>query len=122
MVSVLLPIIIACGGSDTVIQPKNTSVALSISENQRKKKALDHFVNGTVLEAQNNYNAAVSEFEKALQYDTTAGIYYSLSKNYFLTNKLIQSLNSIKKAVELDSTKIEYYDLMVDVYSAARNT
>lgn len=121
MLSILLPIIIACGGSDSVVKPKTTSITSSISESQRKKKALDHFVNGTVFEAQNNYNAAVSEFEKALQYDTTAGIYYSLSKNYFLTNKLIQSLNSIKKAVELDSTKLEYYDLMVDVYSAARN-
>ncbi|MBS4035469.1 MAG: tetratricopeptide repeat protein [Ignavibacterium sp.] len=93
----------------------------SFEESILKKRALDHFVNGTVFEAQNNYHAAVIEFEKALQYDTTAGIYYSLSKNYLFTNRLIQSLSIIKKAVELDSSILDYYDLMADVYSAARN-
>lgn len=111
----------ACGGSDESIKHNNTTASSIMDESLRKKKALDHFVNGSVLEAQNNFNAAVTEFEKALDYDTTAGIYYSLSKNYLFTNKLIQSLSSIKKAVELDSSKLEYYELMSDIYSAAKN-
>lgn len=110
-----------CGGSDQLYKSESQKSAGSIDENIRKKRALDHFVNGTVYESQNNFNAAVIEFEKALQYDTTAGIYFSLSKNYLFTNRLIQSLNSIKKAVELDSSTLDYYDLMADVYSAARN-
>lgn len=111
----------ACGGSDESIKDNNTTDSAVMDESLRKKKALDHFVNGSVLEAQSNFNAAVTEFEKALNYDTTAGIYYSLSKNYLFTNKLIQSLSSIKKAVELDSSKLEYYELMSDIYSAAKN-
>lgn len=111
----------ACGGSDESIKDNNATDSAVMDESLRKKKALDHFVNGSVLEAQSNFNAAVTEFEKALNYDTTAGIYYSLSKNYLFTNKLIQSLSSIKKAVELDSSKLEYYELMSDIYSAAKN-
>lgn len=110
-----------CGGSDKTIEDDKTPVPSSLGESIRKKKALDHFVNGSVLEAKNDYNAAVLEFENALSYDTTAGIYYSLSRNYLYTNKLIQSLSSIKKAVELDSSKVEYYELMSDVYSTAKN-
>jgi tetratricopeptide (TPR) repeat protein len=110
-----------CGTRDTLLKSENSLKKSILSDTQRKKRALDHFVNGTVYEAQNNYQDAVKEFEKALNYDTTAGIYYSLSKNYLFTNKLVPSLNSIKKAVEMDSTRLEYYELMSDVYSAARS-
>lgn len=111
----------ACTGSEQTIKKEDSSRESSLSDTQRKRKALDHFVNGSVFEAQNNFNAAVNEFEKALMYDTTAGIHYSLSKNYLFTNRLKQSLFNIKEAVRLDSTKVEYYELMADVYSAARN-
>lgn len=121
LTAILLFSLSACGGSDKAVKKERPSVVSSISENQRKKMALDHFVNGTVFEAQNNYSAAVNEFEKALQYDTTAGIHYSLSKNYLLTGKLIQSLSNIKQAVKLDSSRVEYYELMADIYSTARN-
>lgn len=117
----LLLSLAACGGTKTVIKSGTTSDVTSYSESQRKKKALDHFINGNIFEAQNNYTAAASEFENALQYDTTAGIYYSLSKNYFYSNRLILAISNIKNAVLLDSTKIEYFELMSDVYSAARN-
>lgn len=121
LTAILFIILSACSGSDNAVKKETPSVISSISENQRKKMALDHFVNGTIFEAQNNYSAAVNEFEKALQYDTTAGIHYSLSKNYLLTGKLIQSLSNIKQAVKLDSSRVEYYELMADVYSTARN-
>ncbi len=121
LLTYLLLFFTACSGSDATVGPKSITKTSAISESQRKNKAIDHFVNGTVFESQNNYAAAVTEFEKALQYDTSAGIYYSLAKNYLLTNRLIQSLSNIKKAVEIDSTKLDYYDLMADVYSAARN-
>lgn len=117
----LLQLITGCGGNKDIVKSQDAIDAENIHESIRKKKAIEHFVNGSVYEAQSNFNAAVNELEKALQYDSSAGIYYSLSKNYLFTNKLIQSLNSIKKAVKLDSTKIEYYDLMADVLSAARN-
>jgi tetratricopeptide (TPR) repeat protein len=121
LLSFLSALVTGCGGGNQVMKSESHKVEGSFEESILKKRALDHFLNGTVFEAQNNYNAAVIEFEKALQYDTTAGIYYSLSKNYLFTNRLIQSLSSIKKAVELDSSKLDYYDLMADVYSAARN-
>lgn len=121
LLSVLLLMLVACSGTDTVVKPKLTTENSAYSESQRKKKALDHFINGNILEAQNNYTAAAQEFEKALQYDTTAGMYYSLSKNYFYSNRLIQALSTIKNAVLLDSSKIEYYELMSDIYSSARN-
>lgn len=111
----------SCSSVEITVKKESPPNNDSFSDAQRKKKALDHFVNGSVFEAQNNYSAAVIEFEKALQYDTTAGIHYSLSKNYLLTNRLIQSLSNIKQAVKLDSSRVEYYELMADVYNSARN-
>lgn len=64
-----------CGTRDALLKSENSLKKSILSDTQRKKRALDHFVNGTVYEAQNNYQDAVKEFEKALNYDTTAGIY-----------------------------------------------
>ncbi len=118
---ILVSLLNACTGSEHSAKKEDITVSSSLSDSQRKRKALDHFVNGSVFEAQNNYSAAVNEFEKALMYDTTAGIHYSLAKNYLFTNRLKQSLFNIKEAVRLDSANVEYYELMADIYSAARN-
>lgn len=112
-------IISSCGSSELINSEKNSQLS-KLSKDERKKKALDHFVNGSVLESQDKYLAAIAEYESALRYDTSAGIYFSLAKNYFRVNRLILSLNSIKKAVELDSTKIDYLTLLADVYTNAR--
>ena len=78
---------------------------------------MDHFINGGIYETQGNYEAAVKEYEAALNYDTTAGMYYALAKNYVYLNKLPFALNNAKKAVQLDSAQVDYYDLLSDIYN-----
>ena len=78
---------------------------------------MEYFVNGGVFEAQGNYEAASKEYEKALKYDSTAGLYYTLAKSYLYQNKLSPALNYSQKAIMLDSSKIEYFDLLSDIYN-----
>lgn len=110
-------ILSSCSGTVEINEEKPEEEKSLLTKDQNKKKALEHFINGSVLESQGNYEAAVTQFEKALLYDTTAGLYYTLSKNYVLLNKLSSALNYSQKSVELDSTKIEYYDLLADIYN-----
>ena len=110
-------LLINCSGIDPITEDKTEKKIPVLTEDQNKKKALELFINGSVFESQGNYEAAVGQFEKALLYDTTAGLYYTLSKNYVFLNKLSPALNYAQKAVELDSTKIEYYDLLADIYN-----
>ena len=108
---------INCSGTSELTENKSEEKKPILTEEQSKKKALEFFINGSIFESQGNYEAAAVQYEKALLYDTTAGLYYTLAKNYVYLKKLSPALNYAQNAVELDSTKIEYYDLLADIYN-----
>src|SRR3989304_6157694 len=87
--------------------------------NNLKKEALEHFINGSIEESKGNYASAILEYQDALRLDPNAGIYYALAKNYHLINKIPLALQNAKKAVELDTLKIEYYNLLADIFTSA---
>jgi tetratricopeptide (TPR) repeat protein len=120
---IIIPIIllsaflINCSGSSPTIEEKIDDKKTVLTSEQMKKKAIEFFINGGVFESQGNYEAAVGQYEKALMYDSSAGLYYTLAKNYVYLNKLSPALINSQKALALDSTKIEYYDLLADIYN-----
>ncbi len=79
--------------------------------------AMDHFINGGVFETQGNYESAIKQYKLALQYDSTGGMFYTLAKNYLYLNRLSDALVNAKKALEMDSSQIDYYDLLSDIYN-----
>lgn len=120
---ILLSVIfINCSGSTAITNEKTDDIKSDLSADQKKKKALEYFINGGVFESQGNYESAVGQYEKALLYDSSAGLYYTLAKNYVYLNKLSSALNYSQKALLLDSTKTEYYDLLADIYNYGNKT
>lgn len=115
-------IFLNCSGSNSVTEEKVDDKKSILTTEQQKKKALEFFINGGVFESQGNYESAAAQYEKALLYDSSAGLYYTLAKNYVFLNKLSQALNYSQKALALDSTKIEYYDLLADIYNYGNKT
>ncbi len=114
--------LINCSGSAPITEEKTDDNKPTLTVDQQKQKALEFFINGGVFESQGNYESAVGQYEKALLYDSSAGLYYTLAKNYVYLNKLVPALNYSQKALKLDSTKIEYYDLLADIYSYGNKT
>jgi tetratricopeptide (TPR) repeat protein len=114
--------LINCSGSSPVIEKKTDDNKPILTSDQQKKKAMEFFINGGVFESQGNYESAVLQYEKALMYDSSAGLYYTIAKNYVYLNKLSLALNYSQKALELDSTKLEYYDLLADIYNYGNQT
>lgn len=123
-VSILLisAFLINCSGSSETIEEKTDDKKPVLTAEQQKKKAMEFFINGGVFESQGNYESAVLQYEKALMYDSSAGLYYTIAKNYVYLNKLSLALNYSQKALELDSTKLEYYDLLADIYNYGNQT
>jgi tetratricopeptide (TPR) repeat protein len=110
---------IGCSTSD--VSQSDSSSEQNISDPEiAKQKAVEHFVNGSIAESKGDYSSAIKEFNKALDYDTSAGICFSLAKNYFAINKLGNALKYSKLSVQLDSTKTEYQLLLADVFIQAR--
>ena len=80
------------------------------SENQEKAiereynaLAINHFMEGSLLDLQENYAAAIEEYKKALRFDSTsATIHLSLSEDYTRLSKYAEAIMSAKKAIALD--------------------
>jgi len=97
-----------------------TKSEIEETDKDYKKKALDHFINGSIAEAKGDYANAVLEFQDALSLDTNAGVYYALGKNYYNLNKLSLAIQNARKAVDLNPDQKEYYVLLSNVYSSAK--
>lgn len=112
-------LIAGCSGSeDVAVNSKKPEQVLPVQKSEQK--AVEHFLNGSVAESKGDYTAAILEFNKALLYDTSAGIYFALAKNYLAINKLVNARDYAKLSVKIDSTELEYYDLLADIYIQAR--
>ncbi len=103
---------------DNTNQPSAKETKKTLT-NEDSKKAMSHFIDGSVAESKGDFASAILEFQDALRLDPNAGVYYALAKNYFALNKLSLALQNSKKSVELDSQKIEYYELLADIFSTA---
>ncbi|MEJ2616486.1 MAG: tetratricopeptide repeat protein [Ignavibacteriaceae bacterium] len=112
-----------CSGQKEIVKENKTENAtLSQTDSGLKDEALDHFINGSTAEAKGDYATAILEYQDAIRLDKSAGIYYALAKNYFFLKKLSLALENARKAVAMDSTQDDYYDLLSDIYTAGNQT
>ena len=99
-IAILISLFIGCSGTNEVHEA-TTNKQIEEVDNP-KEKAMEHFLNGSIAEQEGDYQTAVLEYQNALKYDTSSGIYYALAKSYLANNKLSNALLSIRLAVEND--------------------
>ncbi len=118
---IIIPVLLLAGcSSQKEITADGTKESRIESSEEKKKKAMEHFINGSVAEAKGDYALAVIEYQDALKLDPSHSIYFSLGKNYLYLNRLSNSLQNLRKAVDLSPDNIEYLETLSDVYSGAR--
>ena len=82
--------------------------------------ALNEFIDGSIAEAKGDYDTAIKYYNHVLQLRPEAGVYYALAKSYLYQNKLSYALPAARMAVKLDSSEIDYYNLLSDIYAEAK--
>lgn len=118
---ILIPILyFGCSSAVSTLEDSDKSVESVSPENS--KKAMELFLNGVQAESKGDYARAILEYQDALKLDPKPGIYYQIAKNYFFINKLPLALQNAKKSVELDSSNIEYLNLLQEIYTTAKQT
>ncbi|MCU7496946.1 MAG: tetratricopeptide repeat protein [Ignavibacteria bacterium] len=105
------------GCASDKLQKSNESGEADSVESLQSKEAIEHFIDGNIADAKGDYASAIVEYQDALRMDPKAGVYYSLAKDYLLTNKLSLALSNINNAVKLDSSNVDYYNVLAEVYS-----
>ncbi|RKY90392.1 MAG: hypothetical protein DRQ13_12685, partial [Ignavibacteriae bacterium] len=116
---IFLLLITACSGSEDTTYRSNDNSETEQLYNT-KEEALDHFINGSVAESNENFALAIVEFTEALNYDTSSGIFYALAKNYLALDKLASALKYANLSINYDSTELDYYDLLAEIFIQAR--
>lgn len=87
----------------------------------KSKKAMEYFVNGQFLDAQEKYEDAVNEYNKAVELDKSGGIYYSLALDYLKLNKLAWAKQAAAKAVDSDKSNKEYVYLLATIFETGKS-
>ncbi len=114
LIALAAVILYSCSGG----APVQTLSGVKDSSNVRRfPQSL--FVDGSIHEIKGEYNEAINLYLEALKYDSKPGIYYAIAKNYFRLNKLAQAVQFSRKAVEKDSSNIEFLTLHAAVYGAS---
>lgn len=80
------------------------------------EKAVDLVITASKFETQNKYAEAILEFQSALKYDSSAGIYYSIAKNYLKLGKVEQALENTLKSLIINDEFTYAYQLLSNIY------
>lgn len=83
---------------------------------ENKDKAIEHFIAGQVYELKGDYASAILEYQDALRYDKSPGIYNAIAKAYQKIGKHSLAVQMAKEAIKLDSLNISYRETLADIY------
>jgi tetratricopeptide (TPR) repeat protein len=111
---------LAAGCSSGIQNTTKITDSGTAAKNQAHREAMSRFIDGTAAEAKGDFAGAIIEYQDALNYEHSGGIYYSIAKNYFFLGKIGAALQNARTAAQLDSTSTEYLMLLQEVYTAAR--
>ena len=88
----------------------------SIDTSKINSEAIDYVISGSNFEQKHMYADAILEFQDALKYDSSASIYYAISKNYRKLYKYNKAVEYSMKSLEIDSTFTDALELLAIVY------
>jgi tetratricopeptide (TPR) repeat protein len=109
-----------CSGSQQAPQTKHSERTHPIRDHKQDEmlhdRALQHFIEGTALDAKGAYAEAILEYQEALQAEPNAAIYFAISKDYLLLNKINRAAEFANESVQLEPQNIEYHENLGTIY------
>ena len=115
-----------CGTSQQASQSTPTdrivpSQGRKLNELQHDQ-ALQHFIEGSALDAKGAFAEAILEYQEALQSDPNAAIYFAISRDYLLLSKFDRAVETAGEAVRLEPQNISYRENLGAIYFNASQT
>jgi len=111
-------LLVSCSAEIVKESPSGKS---SQNQEDKTRKAMEYFLNGQTFDAQERFEDAAGEYNKALEIEKSGGIYYSVALDYLKLNKLAWAKQAAQKAVELDKSNKEYVFLLANIFEAGKS-
>lgn len=112
---ILLAALIGCSSS---LKISESPPSPATTEN--RELALEHFLQGSLLDQKGEYAKAILEYQDALKYTKDPAIYHSLAKDYALIGKLEPAVQNGKEAVRLEPDNRTYRETLAQIYIGSR--
>jgi tetratricopeptide (TPR) repeat protein len=96
-----------CSGSKDVTEEKVT---------ENRDLALDHYINGSLLDQKGDYAKAILEYQDALVYSKDPAIYNSIAKDYAMLGKNELATSMGREAVRLNPENMAYRRTLAEIY------
>lgn len=114
-------ILIGCASTKktapTSTEPSSSELQkLTYRQDFGRDRAIEHFIAGQVYELKGDYASAILEYQDALRYDKSPGIYNAIAKAYHKIGKHSLAVQMAQEAVRLDPSNIAYRETLVDIY------
>jgi tetratricopeptide (TPR) repeat protein len=89
-----------------------------MAEQQRRDRtaAMQLFIDGSLKESKGEYAEAILDYQDALRLDKNPAIHHAMAKNYMALKRFVPAVENALEAVRLDSAKVEYRELLAQVY------
>jgi tetratricopeptide (TPR) repeat protein len=102
-------------GKETVEKPLMKSAQTEQNEKDRSA-AMQLFIDGSLKESKGQFADAILDYQEALQYDHDGAIFFAMAKCYSQLRRFQMAGESALEAIEHDSTKVEYRELLGQIY------
>ncbi len=89
---------------------------LTYKQVENRDKAIEHFITGLVYEMRGDYASAILEYQDALRYEKSPGIYNAIAKAYHKIGKHSLAVQMALEAVKLDPKNVSYRETLADIY------
>ena len=110
-----MSVLAGCAGRRSLVSQRDTT------KKEPDRRAINHFVDGILLDLDQKYAAALLSYQEALLYDSSAStIYLAIARDYIRLGKEESAIISLRKCLELDPYNIEAMDLLSRIYMAQR--
>jgi tetratricopeptide (TPR) repeat protein len=114
-------LLLGCGGVQESARntPGRTEPQVKDSGDQDQRRALEHFVDGSIYETKGDYARAILEYQDALRFDKDPAIYFALSKNFAILGKNALAIDAAKEALRRAPGEMTYRRNLADIYAGA---
>ncbi len=87
-----------------------------LPKQETSPQAVEHFIRGVIFDQQGDISRAISEYRRALMYDSTsASIHLAMAEDYFALKLYDDALNQLYQALEIDSLHVEVLLFLSDL-------
>lgn len=83
---------------------------------ENREVALEHFLQGSILDQKGDYAKAILEYQDALKYMKDPAIYYAIAKDYAILGKHDLAIQMGKEAVALNPKNRNYLRALAEIY------